>query len=338
MLSKMYKVQLLTIFSFIKESEGISQDNFLSPLLSNIYFNELDCFIINKIIHRYNKGLKPRINPDYIKAITLTGQEKKLSALERVRLRAFKRREAHKKGLRYKLIDDSFIRVKFVRYAENLLIGVRGPKHLALTIKQAVRFFLKSELQLSINEATLSLFDSYATKISFLGMTIHNIVTKNLPYRNSRELETIKRGKLRVLTRVNVFNIRREKLFRERILLNLRRNYKVAQDCGNLKKYEMELLAGFSILLPKDLVKLTDRYLYRMLIQKFLKITNIQNNEKLQKFLKLWDAELKGFADLKTIMPSLVKTKDLVCITKKDFVERMAKFLTKCNFPTKVIN
>lgn len=337
MLSKMYKVRLLTIFGFVKEFEGIFQDNVLSPILSNIYFNELDWFITNKIIHRYNKGLKPRINPDYTKAITLTTQEKKLSSFERTRLRAFKRREAHKKGLRYKLIDDSFIRVKFVRYADDLLVGIRGPKRLALTIKKTIRFFLKSELQLSINENNLSLFDSYATKIPFLGMTIHNIVTKISTYRNSRELEMIKRSRSRVLTRINVFNIRREKLFRERILLNLRRNYKVAQDCGNLKRYEMELLAGFSIFLPKDLVKLTDRHLYRMMIQKFLKITNIQNNEKLQKFLKLWDNELKGSVDLENGMSSLVKKKELICLTKKVFVERMAKFLTKHNFPTKVI-
>jgi retron-type reverse transcriptase len=102
---------------------GTPQVTIISPILSNNYLHELDKF--NEVIKSsYDPGTVVTINPDYIK-------------LEHLRLKAIKVNNIYlalkylkeMQKLKARLQNDpDFRRVFYVRYADDLILMVRGPR------------------------------------------------------------------------------------------------------------------------------------------------------------------------------------------------------------------
>jgi len=70
----------------------LDQGNVLSPLLCNIYLDKLDKYVEN-IIVIYNKGIKSDYSKEYIKAISLTTSELKLSKEKQATIRHAKKKK-----------------------------------------------------------------------------------------------------------------------------------------------------------------------------------------------------------------------------------------------------
>jgi group II intron reverse transcriptase/maturase len=292
-LLKMLQADIISINGTWKESYGVPQGNILSPILANIYFHDLDVYIDKEIINRYKKGTKAARCLEYQRAVSFTNEEKKASLQNKKQLARRKRRDAHKAGLRYTKIDESFIRVKYVRYADDFLIGVRGPKSLALKIFRSVTFFLKSSLHLSLNEEKSKIIDSFSNKISFLGMLIHNVSTNKLPFRKSRALQNKKRKLSRVLVRANAFENQRTKKLKDECLKLLRNSYKShRKDRSPLKEDFISLIKGSPVV--GSVIKDGNRAIYREFIQSLLLMSDIQENHTLKTFLNLWEKELSS--------------------------------------------
>jgi retron-type reverse transcriptase len=290
-LFKMLQVNIVSLNSILKESHGVPQGNILSPILANIYFHDLDIYIGREIINRYKKGIRASKCLDYHRAVSFTGEEKKASFRKRKQLARKKRRDAHKAGLRYTKIDESFIRVKYVRYAGDFLIGVRGPKALVLKIFKSVTFFLKSTLQLNLDEEKSKIIDSFSNKIPFLGMLIHNVPTKSLPFRKSRALQNKKRKFSRVLLRADALENHQTKRLKDECLKLLRNSYKShRKDRKPLKEDFIALIKGSPIF--GDIMKNSNRAIYQEFIQSLLMVSDIQENKTLKEFLNLWEKEL----------------------------------------------
>jgi hypothetical protein len=187
--------------------------------------NSLDDFVETHIITRYKKGIKPIKCVEYLRAITLNHQEKQASSQKRMQILRKKRKDAHKLGLRYTKIDDNYIRIKYIRFVDNFLLSVRGSKKLAEKILRTVKFFLKSDRHISINEKTSKIIHSYSNKIPFLKMLIYNITKTHIPYYKKREVENKKRKRNRILHRINVLQNRQNKVFRNECLNIFRKIY-----------------------------------------------------------------------------------------------------------------
>nr|YP_010338936.1 putative reverse transcriptase protein [Erythrolobus coxiae]UNJ19008.1 putative reverse transcriptase protein [Erythrolobus coxiae] len=215
LINKMFNTNIITKSKIIpKKTFDMDLDNILAPLLSNIYFSELDRFM-EQLMKEYNKGKASVINPDYAAYANLTKKEEvELSCKERTRLRSKKRREAFNIKLYTKLNDDSYVRVKYVRYADNFIVGVRGSKKIALEIKKKICFFIKSNLHLQVNHEKTRLVNSFYNTVKFLGMNIRNTLPEHMLYRNSREQENFKRKRVSILARIDVYKIRRYRQIR----------------------------------------------------------------------------------------------------------------------------
>lgn len=173
------------------------QGNILSPILCNIYLHELDVYIMQDIVKRYKKGTVPQTNPEYRKKIGIKESEKKLPSHIQDKIKKSRRRHVEKLGIKRIIESEQYIRIKYVRYADDFILGVRGSKELAKKIASLINSFLKSNLHLQLNMDKTKITDTYNGKACFLGMLIYNKHARDLPYRNSREVENTKRVKNR---------------------------------------------------------------------------------------------------------------------------------------------
>lgn len=143
-------------------SVRVPQDGVLSPMLSNIYLHELDKFVQIKVEKSKKSGPTSIDHPEYKKVrIKISNMRQYFSPTYRRNHSLTKEQE--QEGLKGILklekvrakypskIQGSGYRVHYVRYADNFLIGVDGPKRIAEELKQELQTFLLDELKLTLN-------------------------------------------------------------------------------------------------------------------------------------------------------------------------------------------
>lgn len=147
---------------------GAPQGGVLSPMLSNIYLHRLDNFVETVLIPEYNCGAERVKNPAYRKvqkALTLArerGDRAEARSL-RKRLRSMPSKDTRDPGYR---------RLRYVRYADDTLLGFTGPKAEAEQIKQRLRQFLREELRLELSEEKTLITHARTGAARFLGYEI----------------------------------------------------------------------------------------------------------------------------------------------------------------------
>lgn len=195
LIAQMYKVNILCPEGFwLKNNRGIMQGNILSPILCNIYLHELDLYIMKEVAGRFEVGDKLVINQMY-KNICLKERGKRSLHLQE-KIYASRRKCVAKVDIPRILKGVSFVRIRYIRYADNFIIGIRGSISIAQKIKGLVHKFLSSVLHLQLNMAKTKIINTYiGEKAQFLDMLIYNKETPNFSYRNSRAIENQKRVK-----------------------------------------------------------------------------------------------------------------------------------------------
>jgi len=333
MFHKMFKAEIFLMGSnekqsrIIQEKLGLPQNNILSPILSNIFLTTLDNFI-NQLIKKHRKGAQASINPEYIKESKVTEKDLKNISKENLKTQIIKRivnqkkRQALKKGLRYTLFDDSYIRVKYVRYADDFIVGVRASKKTTLKIKKEIIFFLKSSLHLRVNENKTKIYQSYCEKIKYLDMNIHNVPTKHLPFRKAQHLEQMRRNKSRIVNRVLGMQSRRSKIFREHILEGLRNHYKKAEDSGNLAQWKQNLEKAISLVIPPDKLNDSSRRVFSQFVKELDKLWHLDQNKSLTEFL-----ENKASQNFSNEKETTKKEPILIPLTRKEILSRIVTTL-----------
>lgn len=157
-------------WQYHKTYSGVPQGGNLSPILSNIYLNELDRQMEIRIAE-FNKGERRRRDAEYTRIAYHKSQAKK-------RARQTGNWTAYK-ALTQKMLstpatdsqDSDFRRMYYCRYADDFLVGIIGSKADAEEIKVWLRDYLETELKLELSKEK-TLITNARKRVRFLGYDI----------------------------------------------------------------------------------------------------------------------------------------------------------------------
>ena len=175
---------------------GVPQGGTISPILSNLMLHELDTYVeeLMKKLDEHNIGLKPyRVNPKYHNITTrLSRLKKKIQALKQEGKEFIGEKkkfiELVKERKKYKSIipNPEYIKVRYVRYADDWLIGVWGTKKYATHLKEKLATRLK-ELKLELSEEKTFITNARSDRAKFLGTYIKRMASDvTLFYRSKK--------------------------------------------------------------------------------------------------------------------------------------------------------
>jgi group II intron reverse transcriptase/maturase len=148
---------------------GSPQGGIVSPILANIYLNKLDKFVETTLIPTYTQGDKRRRNPKY-RYLTSVKRPRAIKAG-----RIEQAQEVLKEAQKMPSIDPNdptYRRLRFVRYADDFLLGFSGSKEEAEEIKSELRQFLLNELKLELSENKTLITHAKTEAAKFLGYEI----------------------------------------------------------------------------------------------------------------------------------------------------------------------
>lgn len=147
---------------------GAPQGGVLSPLLSNIYLHRLDVFVEQVLIPQYTRGQRRRRNPAYLEVVNAIARARRRGDRAEVRMLG----KAQRAMPSVDPADPGFRRLRYVRYADDTLLGFVGPKSEAEQIKLRLARFLREELKLELSPDKTLITHARTGAAAFLGYEI----------------------------------------------------------------------------------------------------------------------------------------------------------------------
>ena len=148
----------------------------VSPILSNIYLHKLDEFVERELIPQYTRGSRRKPNREYQR---LAGRRRDARQRgDRAQARELARQM---RGLpSVDPMDPGYRRLRYIRYADDHLLGFIGPKAEAEQIKAQLAAFLRETLALELNADKTLITHARTRAARFLGyeITVQHCDTK----------------------------------------------------------------------------------------------------------------------------------------------------------------
>jgi group II intron reverse transcriptase/maturase len=147
---------------------GVPQGGTVSPVLSNIYLDRLDKFAEKVLIPEWTRGKRRAASPAYDKVKQASGRARR--AGDRAAARQLRRQlRALPSG---DPRDPGYRRLRYVRYADDHLLGFTGPRAEAEQIKDRLAAFLRDELKLELSPGKTLITHARTSAARFLGYEI----------------------------------------------------------------------------------------------------------------------------------------------------------------------
>jgi group II intron reverse transcriptase/maturase len=167
---KLLKAGYLDLHGVKRESLiGSPQGSLASPILANVYLHELDEFV-EGLRAEVETGEEKHRDPTYR---SLSKKKARMAAEGRARTKEFKAIVKAMRALPSRQVHDSeYVRMRYLRYADDWLIGIGGSHALAEEIKQKIKTFLSDHLKLTLSEEKTCITNARTQEAFFLGTTL----------------------------------------------------------------------------------------------------------------------------------------------------------------------
>src|SRR3954454_15742922 len=147
---------------------GAPQGGVLSPMLSNIYLHRLDNFVEQVLIPDLTRGERRAPNPAYARMSAAISWARAKG--DRARVRRLRQQRRNLPTLDPQ--DPGYRRLRYIRYADDHLLGFTGPKAEAEEIKRRLTDFLRNDLALELAQDKTLITHARTEAATFLGYEI----------------------------------------------------------------------------------------------------------------------------------------------------------------------
>jgi group II intron reverse transcriptase/maturase len=151
---------------------GTPQGGIISPILANIYLDQLDKFVENTLLPAFNLGERRRRNKAYrtiseriYRRVKSGGKREELHSLSKLK-RTLPSLDPY---------DPEYRRLRYIRYADDFLLAFAGPHSETEKIKELLRNFLRDNLKLELSEEKTKITRARHEAARFLGYDIHTL-------------------------------------------------------------------------------------------------------------------------------------------------------------------
>lgn len=221
---KFLKAGYIENWTFHRTYSGTPQGGIISPILANIYLDKLDKYI-KEYAEKFDKGKKRAMNPEYKQysgkmwwlGTKLKQTEDKETRRELIdAIKQHQRNRMHLPSVDE--MDEGYRRIKYVRYADDFIIGVIGCKTDCEAIKEDIKNFLYEKLKLSLSEEK-TLITHGNKKAKFLGYEIYVRPFSDMVLRGKKSGALIKAYGKKVVLEVPMSTMRDKLLYYEAMLI-----------------------------------------------------------------------------------------------------------------------
>ena len=165
---RLLKAGYLEDWNYRSTYSGTPQGGVISPILANVYLDQLDRFVEGVLIPRYTRGSRRGTDPSWRRLSALMYQLKKDG-----RMGEWKELRKRRRTLPCSdPADPDFRRLYYVRYADDFLLGFSGPRAEAEEIKAQIRQHLQQRLRLEMSDEKTLITHARTETARFLGYEI----------------------------------------------------------------------------------------------------------------------------------------------------------------------
>jgi group II intron reverse transcriptase/maturase len=176
LIRNMLKAGYMEDWQYHETLSGTPQGGVVSPLLSNIYLHKLDEFVERELIPQHTRGNSRKVNREY----------SRLARRRQDARRRGDRASARELARQMRTIpygdptDPGYRRLRYIRYADDHILGFIGPKAEAEQIKARLAAFLRETLALELNQSKTLITHARTRAARFLGyqITVQHCNTK----------------------------------------------------------------------------------------------------------------------------------------------------------------
>ncbi len=149
---------------------GTPQGGIVSPILANVYLDRLDKFVENVLTPAHTRGTARRGNRQWAALRMRMVRQRKLG------------NHTQAKQLRRQMqqlpsvdpYDPDYRRLRYVRYADDFVLGFIGPKVEAQQVKESLETFLRDSLKLELSKEKTLITHATSQAARFLGYELVN--------------------------------------------------------------------------------------------------------------------------------------------------------------------
>jgi group II intron reverse transcriptase/maturase len=190
LISNMLSAGYLEDWRYNATLSGTPQGGVISPILANIYLHRLDEYVCKVLIPRWTRGDGRKDNPKYSALVHKAAHLRRIGRTEEAK--AVKRHAVQLPSMDTN--DPDFRRLKYIRYADDFLLGFAGRKAEAEQIKEEIRVFLHDMLKLELSQAKTLVTHARTEAAHFLGYEIQTLQADSQRGRDKRRSLNAKAG------------------------------------------------------------------------------------------------------------------------------------------------
>ena len=168
LIENLLKAGYLEDWKWHQTLSGTPQGSGVSPILANIYLDRFDKYVENELIPEYTNGAQRTSNAEY------RSLQRKIIGLRK----KGEIKEAQKLWVKLQKMpsldtkDPNYRRLRYVRYADDTLMGLIGTKAEAEEIKRKIKEWLHNNLELELSEEKTLITHAQTKAAKFLGYEI----------------------------------------------------------------------------------------------------------------------------------------------------------------------